>query len=180
MDKQYYENQIKILGQITNESALKKISFFQHILLVSSSILGVIISLHTTNSQCLYIRLIFIVSTILLLLGILSLAVVLYDFSNLQERTRQSFCKEVQDALQNDEKCKMVTVNHKKRTLFLEKVSYIFLILGIFSLVTYNGLIAFDQNKIDKLINKKDLIIENIKPTINNPKKIINTETTKH
>ena len=143
MENQYYKNQIKLLGKITNESSEKKISFFQHTLLVSASILGVIISLHTTNSQCLYIRLVFLFSTVFLLLGTLSLAVVLYDFSNLPERGRQSFHKEVQDALQKDRECNLVTVDHKKRTLFLEKASYIFLILGLILLVFYNGLIAF-------------------------------------
>jgi hypothetical protein len=33
-------------------------------------------------------------------------------------------------------------VNHKKRTLILEKISYVFLFLGLISLVTYNVIIS--------------------------------------
>lgn len=169
MDNSYYENQLKLLVEMTNEASEKRISFFQHVLLVSASILGIIISLHTTNTQCLYIRLVFLASTVFLLLGIISLAVVLYDFSILPERGRQSFRKEVQDALQKDRECKMVTVGNPKRTLFLEKISYIFLILGFILLVAYNGLIVFDQNKTDKLVNKESTI-ENIKHAVDNSK----------
>lgn len=169
MDNSYYKDQLKLLVEMTNEASEKRISFFQHVLLVSASILGVIISLHTTNSQCLYIRLVFLASTVFLLLGTLSLAVVLYDFSILAERARQSFRKEVQDALQKDRKCEMVFVGNPKRTLFLEKIAYIFLILGFILLVAYNGLIVFDQNKTDKLVNK-ELTIENIKHAVDNSK----------
>jgi len=160
MELKYYKDQLKQLVDMTNMASEKKISFLQHVLLVSASILGVIISLHTTNSQFIYIRLVFFASTAFLLLGTLSLALVLYDFSVLPERCRESFRKEVQDALQKDRECNLVTVPHKKRTLFLEKASYIFLTLGLILLVTYNGLSTFEQKKEDNKIIKKEIIIE--------------------
>ena len=160
MELKYYQDQLKPLVEMTNIASEKKISFLQHVLLVSASILGVIISLHTTNSQFLHIRLVFLASTVFLLLGTLSLALVLYDFSVLPERCRESFRKEVQDALQKDRKCDIVTVPHKKRTLFLEKASYIFLTLGLILLVTYNGLSTFEQKKENTKIIKKEIIIK--------------------
>ena len=161
MELKYYHEQVKLLAKVTNEASEKKISFYQHLLLVSASIVGIVISLHTTNSQFQYIRLVFLLSTVTLSLGTLCLVLVLYDFSNLQDRIRESFHKEIQNAMKNDVKCNMVSVPHKKRTLLLEKASYIFLTLGFILLVTYNGLSTFEQKKEYNKVIKKEIVIEN-------------------
>jgi hypothetical protein len=142
MDTKYYYNKFEQLSEVVKEATEKRISFFQYVLLVSSSILGIIISLHTTNSQCLYIRLVFVLSVIFLLLGALCMVVVLYDFSNFPERARQAYLTEIGNAMKNDEKVQPVFVNPHKRTLIFEKLSYIFLFLGLISLVTYTVLIS--------------------------------------
>ncbi|WP_430973402.1 hypothetical protein [Sunxiuqinia rutila] len=142
MDTNYYHNQLEQLNEIVKESADKKISFYKHVILVSSSILGIIISLHTTTSQCLYVRLTFVFSVISLLIGILSMVVVIYDFSHLPERILPVLQSEIENALKKDEKVKPVFVKHKKRTLILEKMSYLFLLLGMALLVTYNVFIS--------------------------------------
>ena len=143
MENDYYYKQMIQLNELMNESNNKKTSFFQHILLVSSSILGIILSLHTVNSQYLYIRLIFIISAFLLLIGTLCMALVLYDFSHLQERARQSFHKSIEDALKNDKKVQPVFVKNKKRTSICEIIAYSSLTTALCLLVLYNILISF-------------------------------------
>ena len=118
MNNEYYKEQIRQLTEVMEKSTEKKISFFQHLLLVSASIVGIVISLHTTNSECLYIRLVFLVSTGLLSLGALSLAVVLYDFSRIQETLCQVLRAEIQDAMKTDRECKIVSVDNKKGLYF--------------------------------------------------------------
>ncbi|WP_423128481.1 hypothetical protein [Gaoshiqia sp. Z1-71] len=142
MDSNYYYSQLEQLNEVVKESADKKISFYQHVILVSSSILGIIISLHTITSPCIYVRLTFVLSVISLLIGILSMVVVLYDFSHLPERIRPVFQNEIEKSLKKDEKVNPVFVKHKRRTLILEKISYLFLLLGMALLVTYNVLIS--------------------------------------
>ena len=168
MNTEYYRKQIEVLTELIKDSLEKKISFFQHLLLVSASIVGIIISLHTTNSQHLYIRLVFLVSTTFLSLGTLCMAVVLYDFSNSRELLRQAFHNEIQDAMKMDRQCNIVSVDHKKRTLFLEKTSYILLTLGFVLQITYTGFLAFEPAKTEKKIERKELIIKHETKTTDN------------
>ena len=168
MTNEYYKEQIRQLTEVMEKSTEKKISFFQHLLLVSASIVGIVISLHTTNSESLYIRWVFLVSTTLLSLGALSLAVVLYDFSRIQETLCQVLRTEIQDAIKTDRECKIVSVDNKKRTLFLEKTSYILLTLGFVLQITYTGLMAFQPTKAEKKIERKEFIIKHETKTIDN------------
>lgn len=168
MTNEYYKEQLKQLVTVIEKSTEKKISFLQNLLLISASIVVIVISLHTTNSEHLNIRLVFFVSTALLSLGALSLAVVLYDFSNIQENLRQELHSEILNAMKMDRECKIVSVDHKKRTLFLEKTSYILLTLGFILQISYTGLATFENNTIEKKIEKKELIIKNETKTIDN------------
>lgn len=156
MTNEYYKEQLKQLVTVIEKSTEKKISFLQNLLLISASIVGIVISLHTTNSEYLYIRLVFFLSTALLSLGALCLAVVLYDFSNIQESLRQELHSEILNAMKMDRECKIVSVDHKKRTLFLEKTSYILLTLGFILQISYTGLATFEKNIIEKKIEKKN------------------------
>ncbi len=168
MNNEYYKEQIRQLTEVMEKSTEKKISFFQHLLLVSASIVGIVISLHTTNSESLYIRLVFLVSTTLLSLGALSLTVVLYDFSKILETLCQELRNDILDAMKTDRECKIVSADQRKRTLFLEKTSYILLTLGFVLQITYTGLMAFEPTKAEKKTERKELIIKHETKTIDN------------
>ncbi len=127
-----------ILNDIMKESVDKKIAWLQHILLVSSSILGIILSLHSATQQCLHIRLVFAVAVVLLLCGVLLTGYVLYIFSNLAEKTRESFHKAIDTALKNDKEVEAVFVPKKKSTPIFEKISYVCLISSLFLFVLYS------------------------------------------
>lgn len=143
MDNDYYRKQLGQLVDLTEKSAEKQLSFFQHILLVSSSTFGILISLHSNSSSCLYIRLVFSLATVILSLGCLTTAIVVYDHSFFVERSRQLFRTEVQSAMKEDREVAGVVVEKKKRTKFCEKASYILLCLSLILLSCYAVLLAF-------------------------------------
>jgi hypothetical protein len=143
MNNEYYKEQIRQLSEIMDKSLERQISFFQHLLLASAGIVGILISLHTTNSEHLYIRLVFFVSTVLLSLGVISLVLVLFDFSNSLELLRRDTHNEVLSAIEMDRECNLVYVKKKKRTLVFEKSSYLFLIFGFVLLIVYTGFTVF-------------------------------------
>lgn len=120
----YYKDQLSVMEKATNQSTDKILTLWQHILLVSSGIDGVLISLHCESPSHLYIRVVFFLSVVLLSAGVSCSAIVLYDLSMLAERARRKFQKELKNAIQEDRALKDVRVELPKRTLFFQKSSY--------------------------------------------------------
>jgi hypothetical protein len=75
-DLRYYKTQLTVLADLAEKASQLRFAFFQHILLVSASVLGILISLHENSSPCIYIRLVFLLSLVLFGLGILSTGIV--------------------------------------------------------------------------------------------------------
>ncbi len=143
MENEYYRRQIKQYVKMTRQASKIKMGFLQHILIVASSILAIILSLHTNNSQVAYLRWVFVVSVVFLLIGTLSMVVALFDYSNLPERARQTYFDEIMDAIKNNTELKeVISIFDRKRTKFFEKSSYSFLVLGLILFVTYNVLMS--------------------------------------
>ena len=133
----YYEEQKPIMKELSEKANEKTLSLWQHILLVSSSIDGVLISLHIESPSCLYIRLVFLLSVFLLSVGVSCSAIVLFDLTALHERARQEFLHEYEKAIQDDRKLNPVYVGYKKRTLICQKTSYWCFALSMLLLLTY-------------------------------------------
>jgi hypothetical protein len=137
MNYDYYYKRMQELNKIVQQSADKKEIFWQHILLVSSTILGILIALHQTSILSPHIRLVFLLANFLLLIGILTSGIVLYDYTNLAERLRQAYHSELDTAFHEDRKVEAVFVKKKKRTLICEKIALISLAAGMISLFAY-------------------------------------------
>ena len=99
MTNEELKKNIQMITNLTNESTEKQAEFYRNILVVSASVLGILISLHTQQSSVLYIRLVFALSVLLLLLGTLSISLLLFDLSLLPERTRQEFLTQLQKSV---------------------------------------------------------------------------------
>jgi len=140
IDINYYLLQIDKHSKITKEAIRQKVSFLQNVLLASTSIVGILISLHNNNSQCLNIQLVFLLSVVLLSFGILCLALVLFDFSTIECRSAESFRKEIGESIENGVPLNLVPTTEKKFTSFFEVCSYVFLLMGFISLVIYSVL----------------------------------------
>lgn len=140
--EQWIKN-IQKATDLTNQSTEKQIEFYRSILVVGVSILGILISLHTTQSSGLCSRLVFALSILLLLLGILLASVVLYDLSLLPEQVKKKFLEELHKVLSENRAPNLVTVGKRDRTLFCEKWSVILLLSALTSLVVYTLLSLF-------------------------------------
>ena len=140
MEVNYYESQFPKLVALAEQSAQKKLSFLQNVLLASAGGLGILISLHSNTSTCLYIRAIFLLSTVLLALGTLTSAIAAYDCSMIDERLRKVFHSEIQSALHEGRLVQMVNVPRRKRTIICEKLTYILLVSALLLLTIYSVL----------------------------------------
>lgn len=134
---EYYKQQQYKLEELTNQSSQRILSFWQHILLVASSIDGILISLHVGSSEYQCIRWAFLLSIGLLTLGVLTTSIVLYDHTMLLEQCRQKYAQEVCIAIQEDRKLNGVGVNKRKRTIIFEWTSVILLMFSFLSMLSY-------------------------------------------
>lgn len=139
----YYRDQLPLISELTEKSFEKQLTFFQSLLIVSVTLLGILISLHDNTTDTLPYRLLFAVAVVLLLFGILSCAVTLYEWSKIPEKARQKFATEVQNALKEDRKLKPQYLNHRKTTLVCEKATYILLLLSLLFLGVYSVMSTF-------------------------------------
>ena len=140
MDLKHYHDQFPKLVELAEIAAQKKLSFLQNVLLASAGGLGILISLHSNTSAALYIRMIFLLSTVLLALGTLSSAIAAYDYVMLDERLRQAFLDELQNALRERREVQTATIGYRKRTKHCEKMTYIFLVSALLLLTIYSAL----------------------------------------
>ncbi len=139
-----YLNEGKKLGNNIKEVTLsKQETFSQQFLLVSSTLLGIVVSLHSTNSQCLYIRLVFLLALVLLSLGVLANMIVVADFLQIRERAQKAFHDEWSSAVREDRQMGPLKVDWRKRTLFSRKAALICFVSGLIVLTSYSILIVF-------------------------------------
>ena len=132
-----YQSHLEKLEDLAREFAEKQCTFFQHILLVASSSLGILISLHPTTPVLRYSRWGFLLSVILLGLAVASGTITLYSQTKLVDRARQAFADECVKSLEEKRPPKMVTVAKTRIHVFCEKATYILLSLGWLCLCAY-------------------------------------------
>jgi hypothetical protein len=142
MEKNSYDS-IKNLEHLTNLLAEKRASWSQQLLLISSSLLGILVSLHAKSSDSLYVRLCFALAIVLLAIGILLTAVSLYSYVEAISRTRQAYKLEAIDALHHNRETKPVSAPVKKIFVFCEKTGYICFASCVFFLSLYVVLNSF-------------------------------------
>ncbi len=135
-------NSIKTLGKLTNELAEKQYAWFRHILLVSATLFGILISLHGKNSDMLHIRLCFALAIVVLALGILQISIAMYSHIDALRRSRKVYTKETIDALHEHRASQPVSVPVRKIFVFCEKSGYICFALSVVLLAVYALLLA--------------------------------------
>ncbi len=138
-----FNDHIDKVEKYTNLSSDKQDAFSYNVLLLSSSIFGILISLHDNKTEHLYTRVAFLIAILLLALGILSLVIMLYDRSMLVEHMRQKYLKELVNALNKNKKVNSVFAKEGKRLMICRKISYTILLLSLFMLIIYTALSTF-------------------------------------
>lgn len=138
-----YQSNLRELTELINQSAQKKESFFRHVQLLSVSVLGILAALNQNANESLYIRLTFVALILSLSLSILTASIVVFDYSNLAERTRQAYHAELGKAIQEDRNIDSLMINPLKRTLFCTKCSYVLWIMSVVLLASYSIVATF-------------------------------------
>lgn len=129
--------------ELTMASYEKQLSFLYHLLLVSSSVLSIVISLHTSNEAPLYIRWVFAIAVILLALGVLACSIALYSQKEIAERGRRKYIDEYTQSLRSGEPHEMTSVGKTRLHKICERLTYILLPAAIVVLAVYAILLAF-------------------------------------
>jgi hypothetical protein len=138
MDIQTFEKHKRLQAGYALQAVRKRESFFRHALLVASSIFGILISLHSNNSQYLHIRLVFFLSTAFLACGILLTGVALFDHANLASRLRELHYKAVETAVKaGGIDIGSLQLKELKRTIFCEKCSLALFVSSVILLTVY-------------------------------------------
>lgn len=142
MEESYYKQRLNELDDLTKESFDKQAQFYQHALLVSSGVLGILVSLRSNSSDDLYIRLVFLLTVLLLGFGILACSITVHTYAVLTERVRQAYVRELQRSLREDCKAQICTVDMTKTERWVEKLSKLLLLLSMISLISYSVLLS--------------------------------------
>lgn len=144
MDNELFDSKLNSYIEIKNKSDELRSSFLKHILLIASTILGVLISFHDTNSICNIGRIFFQVSLGLLSLGILLLSIGLYEQVSTHARAAANSWEELRKLV-----LEVGLTNHKTNLIFprihfliCEKIGYVSLILSVVSLTVYGIIIS--------------------------------------
>ncbi|MDR2816159.1 MAG: hypothetical protein LBB62_05600 [Proteiniphilum sp.] len=141
---EYYRDLLREFPAMAEKASQIRYVFFQHILLVSSSVLGILISLHQNNSPCIYTRLVFLLSLLLFAAGILCIGIILHDHSLLPGKLQQKYSDEAVQAFQERREMPPVVLpEKKKRTLLLEKIGPAILLSALLVLIAHEVLISF-------------------------------------
>jgi hypothetical protein len=133
------------LSEITQAENEKLCIWFRHILFVISTLLGILVSLHTNIPGCLYVRLCFSLSNVLFAMAIAGMLAVCYTYSAGSARSaRTAYQNELLAAIREGRKLRPVGVNISKVFFLVEKASYVCIALALLLLAVYSLLIAFN------------------------------------
>lgn len=141
--EEHAKQNLKILKDLGDQFVEKKVQWLRHVLLLASTLFGVLISLHTATTDTLCTRWAFLVALASIALGILCTASTLYGFLDAAARLRKDFSEEAIAALNEYRFANAVTVSERKIFVLCEKLAYIFFLIGIFALVVYVALPVF-------------------------------------
>jgi len=117
-------------------------SWLQHILLMSSSLFGILIALHGRGSDIPYIRWVFALAVSVLALGILLETISLYSQISDLKRLQVDYVAEVLAALRECRDEQPVLTSPRIIFAICEKVGYICLSLSVLLLALYAVLLA--------------------------------------
>ena len=144
MDFLGYRKNFEQFADIINDVNDRQAQWIQRILLLSSTLFGVLISLHATIEAARHIRLCFAASTISLALGILLLAIVLYGHTAAVKNKADRYRDELISAIREHRALNPVFGEWPKFFGFCRTTAYILLIISVLLLAAYVLMLAID------------------------------------
>lgn len=140
----YYRAQLSQLVDLVNLYAEKKVDHLKQILFASVTLLGILISLHSTSSLCHSCRYLLVSGLALLSLSSLLTVLALRRSLRVVRLAKDNFRKELQSALREGREMNGVTVPFDKAGTFFEKTATVFLLSSIALLSCYGIISALD------------------------------------
>ena len=137
MDKNYYYRVSKENEAYMKKSQDSQEQFFRQMLLVCSTILGILVSLHQIPSEVRYSRVVFLAAVALLAASILAVSIVLYDYSKMPIRIWKAYQDKIEEARTENRTVRPFLVKHLRRTLFFQRTACLLMALSLVSLVVY-------------------------------------------
>ncbi|SDC53804.1 hypothetical protein [Williamwhitmania taraxaci] len=141
MNKESY-NILKPLSDLTNLLAEKRSAWSQHILLLASTLFGILIYLQGKSSGTLPTRLCFALAVVALGFGILLTAIALYSHIDAISRTRKDYTEEAISALHEHREMNSVSASVRRLFVFCEWLGYICFFATVLLLSAYSFLLA--------------------------------------
>lgn len=137
-----YQKEAQVLKELMEEHVKIRRLWLQHVLLLASTLFGILISLHSNISYNLYARWNFALAIVLLALGILTTSIALYAHVDTLKRIRILYAKEAQNAIREGRATGYVNVNERKVFGICESIGYLCLIACVLLLASYSVLLA--------------------------------------
>lgn len=131
------------IERLSREAEAKESSFLQHILLVTSSTLGILVSLHPSAPEHRYSRWVFVLSVVALGMAVLCNTFSLYARTRLVRRAQKELSDECSKAIRENRPMNPVCVGWEKYHVFCERATYILLVVALISLCSYAVCNAF-------------------------------------
>ena len=135
-----YEAEIKELRAVMDRRLEKQVAFSQHVLLLSSSLLGILIALHSSGTQSPPPHWVFALATTLLAMGIPLTTIGLYGHIDTLKRAQEAYADELQSARNEHRDARIVAISARKVFSLCEKIGYIFLLLSVLMFALYSVL----------------------------------------
>ena len=130
------------IERLSREAEAKESSFLQHILLVTSSTLGILVSLHPSAPEHRYSRWVFVLSVVALGMAVLCNTFSLYARTRLVRRAQKELSDECSKAIRENRPMNPVCVGWEYH-VFCERATYILLVVALISLCSYAVCNAF-------------------------------------
>lgn len=127
-------------NELSDEMNKQSISFWQNLLLVSSSLIGVLASLYDNTQRIQDVQIAFLLSIALLTLCSLFCGIILYVHSTQPKRMRQALLREFEKSLRQGSPMEEVIPKPDRLLSLVQKITLILLLLSVFSILAYSFL----------------------------------------
>jgi len=138
-----FKNYSKKLTGINLHIQKLKTTLLHHLLLVASSLLGILVSLHGNNDASILLRWVFATISVLLSLSILTAAISLYAELHYVQRAKERYVSSSIEAVRDGRAAEPVFVKPLKIFSICQTAAYVCFAASIVALAWYAVLLSF-------------------------------------
>lgn len=136
---EYYWSRLREGAEVKNKSYDQNVHFFRHILLVATTILGIIVAFNkdnaTNHSQ--FLKIFYCISIGILTVSILIIGIVVFQHVCFYSKVDKLYNKEISYAIKERRKVNPIYTPLNKPMLFFEKLGLVFLFTSVLMLGVY-------------------------------------------